>query len=1105
MDDALKDTDPELLKQLVRVKDFPSCTLCLVIAICTCHMIVLLGNLKTAEGIGLIGTSTGGWANVGTDLSGSLKSELDVIMKNVSTMLTDAINHTMFVQDMLDTVVGLTGEASEASTGAGNATAAMLLLQMHEVPDALGGLLTNSINTVLDTLMAKIMDGLTVLMDKLKPALLAVGGLVEKVGAKVQDMLEQFSISLDSVQKIMDQVMSTGSSKGSDEDLLRETFNLFDVSNTGDLTADDLQKTGVIYSIPALQGSVADELVAKYDQDGSGAITRSEYALLVNDPKIPDCMSVALRSFAKSLSAIAGQVGGSRFRGEIAKDVAEYLELIVQKNFTKVSWISDALTNESLPIEFTSDIIVNLALKLDDPNRLPAVVTGEVVIPEMMRLNAPYASKAIDLLSNSTYWVDEGFSPDDHAEVVSRVTKWSLMPSVITGKEPMATLQTIGHEEALKLIEEKSLDQASAMIMDRRLLSVMPGVAHKLAKERMHAHLETLREKRRAKYDALYASETSQHLMLHLMGEPASNDAPVSPATQMVQSGILAHPETLKFAQFLSWNASDTAKSFQNISFAYQKTSSNAIDGFATQIQGMVKKIQSFIKTMEQYSTPDGIATLETTILGYAQNASADVLKTIKKKLDVAVEDSLPVLDDGITNAINSSSQSLADMLVNVLMSPLAEGLKPATSSIVSSVAGPETGDKIGGEIGKIVAGQIGNITGALLGQQIADLLNGLVDKGLASATNSLDSAFSAISFLSVPCDNKFASSRLIALNHTLSPADEASAADLTKRLNDALSLTQGALKARMEKEFKNKNKARFAQLKTSRDDDEDGQLSGMWEQMVAQLKSLTNVVPQANIALSFASKEVGMLAGNLESIFAGLHESGPPILNQVASLWSLAFTLYFFLIIPFPLALLFYAFWAGGYFVGPGLPEDKSELESPKPNRSFLQKCEGCYFACCYCCCGCHASPFKAELCFWSVCILMQIVVLLLFLISLVFSLLTGVKLFLAAGCAQIYLIADPSVCGNALTKLRDFLSTFITGVETIDLGAYCTSEQLLTCDLIGKKMQTSGLYTVAGSFLAALLTFQLLIQSAEMHERAVNRFKIENQIRESGEKVPN
>merc|ERR1719420_936278 len=94
---------------------------------------------------------------------------------------------------------------------------------------------------------------------------------------------------------------------------------------------------------------------------------------------------------------------------------------------------------------------------------------------------------------------------------------------------------------------------------------------------------------------------------------------------------IPAAPETLKFAKYLCWNATATATRFQKMSFDYQKTSSNAIDSFATQIQGMVKKVQGFIKMMMQYSTPDGIDALENTLLNFADKAVQDMLIVTKK------------------------------------------------------------------------------------------------------------------------------------------------------------------------------------------------------------------------------------------------------------------------------------------------------------------------------------------------------------------------------------------------------------------------------------------------------------------------------------------
>jgi hypothetical protein len=127
-----------------------------------------------------------------------------------------------------------------------------------------------------------------------------------------------------------------------------------------------------------------------------------------------------------------------------------------------------------------------------------------------------------------------------------------------------------------------------------------------------------------------------------------------------------------------------------------------------------------------------------------------------------------------------------------------------------------------------------------------------------------------------------------------------------------------------------------------------------------------------------------------------------------------------------------------------------------------------------------------------------MQIVTLALFLLSLVFGLITGVQMFLVSGCAQLYLLGDAQICGDTLDKLRDFLATFIGSVARYDLADHCKDELLLTCDLMASKMETAGIFTTIGSLLASVLTLQLIIESASLHERAVNRQKLENAMRE-------
>merc|ERR1719387_2260273 len=152
----------------------------------------------------------------------------------------------------------------------------------------------------------------------------------------------------------------------------------------------------------------------------------------------------------------------------------------------------------------------------------------------------------------------------------------------------------------------------------------------------MRKYLNSIEAEHRKLNDYTYGSETARFLLMHLMGGRSASQGKkhaTDPAVAATKSQIPALPATLQFAKWLSWNASHTAKLFNAWSFKYQKTSSNAIDSFATQVQSMVKKIQGFIKMMMKYSTPEGIDQLENTLIDYAEAQMKAMLIVTKKRV----------------------------------------------------------------------------------------------------------------------------------------------------------------------------------------------------------------------------------------------------------------------------------------------------------------------------------------------------------------------------------------------------------------------------------------------------------------------------------------
>lgn len=1066
MDKSFKASN-KVLQAAADQKLVPWCSICLVSLIVLAHTVVLMGNMSTASAFGSIGQSTKGWSGVGLHLAESLESELEAVLKEVTDTLTQAIAQIMEVQNMLDMVVGFQSKSIEAVLN-NNATKALVLLQAHgimdtsQLMDGMAGMITKSMTTSLAQLTGAITEAIKKLLDKLKPALVQVGKFIIKFGDKVQAIIESFSVTLDRVQKIFDQVMASMAKKGANvDDMEHETFHLFDTTNTGTIEVIDLQNVAKIYNIPALQGNKSSHLVKKYDEDQSGDLNKKEFKMMVHDKGVPNIMSVVLRSFSKSLAQVAGKVGGSKFRGEIAMDVADYLELMTAKNHTKVDWIADALGNGSLPLDFTADVIAAIALKVDDPNTHKSVPTGPYVVAQLMKLHPKQTAAAIDKVSNATYWTMQGFSPDDHATVVKRVTKWS------TQKHSSSLAQVIGAEEASKLFDHGSGDEmainadgsvdvsAPTMLLERKLVDVMEDLAFKVAQENMNSHLDEIEEERRAHSDNIMGSDTAQYLLLQLTGgvrASAAKNSPNDPAMAATRTQIPAAPETLKFAKFLCWNATATATRFEKMAFSYQKTSSNAIDSFATQIQAMVKKMQGFIKMMMQYSTPDGIDHLETTLINYAKKSLEDMLIVTKMRVGGQL-DSTPLLSSG--------QASFEKKIANALQSELGQGLAPALAK----------------ELGKSLNDPISDVSGSQLGKEIANLLENLATTSHATVDKSIDDTVSKVSFMHIEVSDGFKPLHAAGL----SPVDRTLMADLEQDVHSALRQARAV------------EKGELMQVGSKVKDDQDNQVSGLMEDAVTLLHSLTHVLPQATKALIFAKKEVSMLSKTLNNIFKGFEKTGPDIFDGVDSMYGSVWMLYYFLMLTLPLTLLFYSFWAGGFFGGPG---SKIPQDGPAPDRkSAIQKFCGCFEDCCRVLCCCHewTDWGGAEMCFWSVCLLLQFVVLILFILAIVITILASVQMFLASGCAQIYLLGDQSICGTVLESLRMFLETFLGDVSKDDFPMHCVDNKLLTCELIGAKMKTSAMYTVMGSFMAASFTFQMIIESGQLHSRALSRMKFE------------
>jgi hypothetical protein len=253
--------------------------------------------------------------------------------------------------------------------------------------------------------------------------------------------------------------------------------------------------------------------------------------------------------------------------------------------------------------------------------------------------------------------------------------------------------------------------------------------------------------------------------------------------------------------------------------------------------------------------------------------------------------------------------------------------------------------------------------------------------------------------------------------------------------------------------------------------------LTGFFPQLTQLLLSVQLQLPGVITNLKDARKQISSVSSTLASIFGTFKDNGPPIFDDISVLYQMIWVAYFAFFASLTCGILLYGFWASGWFGGP----QGSVAETYTPPRTMMERCMVCCRSCNTCMKACHDS----HLCFWSFCLLMQVFVLIIFVISIVLCIVTGIKSFLSAGCSQIYLLNDLAICSGMLGNIRTFLLSFLTS-QPHSLDVFCSEASLMTCQLITAKFQSSGLAVMIGSVLSAVLSFLLIIESAILHERA-------------------
>jgi len=955
-------------------KEIPYCTIFLVLGALTCHILVLVGNLEASAGINSIGTSTAGWSNVGLGMAESFKNEMDDLMSDVTSQLTQTISQLMTVSKTIDSVISVVGNATEA---AGMGTVSLLATVDGGIPTpeaiaAARNAVISQLTQFVEKVFARISDGMEMLLDKVEPALKQVGAWLISFGDKIQAGIEGFSTTIDKVQKIFDQMMAqmAGDTKSNSEYMILNTFNLFDTDFSGTLSLEDFKKAGEMYGLTAMAGTKSEELHRKYDANEDLEIdNEGEFANLVVDETVPNVMAVVLRQYAKVLSQVGATVGAAKMRDEAAHGVTGYLNLVSAKNRTKVGWIVERMVNGSLPMPFTADVLKNLAQSRDDPSVVTTLDVGQIVCDDMARINASSLVNAVDLLSQSSFFESEGFDVKDQPKILEQVSTWST--SALKGSGDAASLLAL---DAMLGVDD-AVPHGTSLLQEEDLSTRLASKARRLAEKNGLIHMEEKRQIRIARHEQLFQSATSRVLFDQLLGGAmAFREDPA--AERAVKGGVPAVPATLEFIKFLSWNASRDSGQFMAESMTYSGQSSSAADAFATQIQGMVKRVTGFLNAMEEYATPAGIHRLRTKVEDFVVKGEQEILHVVLKQVNRTLDKAVVVATKAAVKAEEKKQQ---------------------------------------------------------LEEKVARAEEKAEEKAEKKAVNA----------------SGFDIAEVMAL-----------------QLND---------------------------------DDYDDQIPegvfGAFSKISSLLSSFQSILPTCIENLKVARKGVSAASSTLDSTFSTLHGKGPKIFSQVAQVYSIIWILYFAILAPITLSILFYGFWASGWFGGPqpDAKEGEGTEESYEPPAGFMDKIKTCCGSCTHCMTSwcCPSGENSSEMCFWSMLLLAQVGVLLLFLVAILLCILAGVKAFLASGCASIYIVNDPGVCTNTIKLLQGWLATFKVG-DSIDVDRACEENTLLMCRELGAKMQTSAMLTSVGGLVGAVFSFQMLVDSAVLHERARMRKRI-------------
>jgi len=109
------------------------------------------------------------------------------------------------------------------------------------------------------------------------------------------------------------------------------------------------------------------------------------------------------------------------------------------------------------------------------------------------------------------------------------------------------------------------------------------------------------------------------------------------------------------------------AQIFSKASFKYSRQSSNPVDAIATQIKGMVKRTQGFLKMLESYATPEGLKKLHKKVLDFAVEGEKELFHVVMTQVN-------RTLDKVAKRAVNAAA--IIPMVIGTLQPLIKQASK---------------------------------------------------------------------------------------------------------------------------------------------------------------------------------------------------------------------------------------------------------------------------------------------------------------------------------------------------------------------------------------------------------------------------------------------